>query len=247
VNPLNLLIVFQPAKLPKQYNFMFTSIVKAALELSSPETIKELYSYGEKANKKAKSFTGSIFLQDYVIEETEIKVNGEIRVTISSPDPEFILYLYNGIVQKKMFRYQAYEVQLAYVKVLFEKLPTKRKVLFKTNSPIAVKNKEGRFLDVNDPSYSEDFNYIANVIVKAVTGRNLLEPLSFTPVIMKKKVVQLKHHSFAKLNKESILFVNCFEGSFILEGAVEDLAILASSGLGVRRSQFFGSIQMLQE
>lgn len=244
---MKLLAVFSGSKLPRQNNFMFTSILKAALEVSAPDIKEEMYNYKNKSNKKPKSFTGSIFLQDYVIEENVIQMNGEIRLTISSPSAELLLYVYNGLIQKKIFKYQEYVVKVDYVKVLPEKLPTKGKVLFKTTSPIAMKNKDGYFLDIDDPNYNSELNYISNAIIQSLEERNLKKPIVFTPVMMKKKVVKLKHHAFKKINNDSILYVQAFDGTFLLEGDIKDLIILSQTGLGYRRSQFFGSIEMLQE
>lgn len=243
-----MLVVFKTEKLPRHHHFLFTSVVKAALETSNPEMQEKMYHFTKKqTNKEMKPFTGSIYLNNYSLENGEFTIHQDVSLTISSPNPEFMLYLYNGFVQKKRFIYQSYELTLIHIKMLPETLPKSSKVLFKTVSPIVMKTKNGKYLDFYDESYQRELNYAANECLTAIASRSLYQQLAFTPVVMRKKVVQLKHDSFEKLNAQKILYMNASEGTFLLEGHPEDLAILAQTGLGFRRSTFFGFIQMINE
>lgn len=242
------MIVFKTEKLPRHHHFLFASVVKSALEVSSPQMQFEMYHYTQdQANKEMRPFTGAIYLNDYTLENGEFTIHQDVRLTISSPSAEFILNLYNGFVQKKNYKYQSYELSLAHIKMLPEKLPKTNRVLFKTLSPIVIKNQDGQYLNLYDENYQTELNYAANELMKVVAKRPLYEPIILTPIVMHKKVVQLKHDSFATLNAQNILYMNAYEGTFLLEGHPKDLNILAQAGLGFRRSTFFGCIEMINE
>jgi len=133
------------------------------------------------------------------------------------------------------------------VNLLKEKLPTKDEAVFKTLSPIAVKGKQGSFLDLEDDEYRDALNYISNEMLKRFRGFRLKEPLVFEPINLKKQVVKLKHEEFAMLNEEQILYVNAYRGTFRLKGDPEDLALITQLGLGFRRSSGFGNLQLVEE
>ncbi len=54
-------------------------------------------------------------------------------------------------------------------------------------SPIIVKNKEGKYLDVEDSNYIECLNYIANLTLESIRGSGLRKPLEFIPLNFKKE------------------------------------------------------------
>lgn len=235
-------------KMPRHYHFAMSSLVKNALTVSNPELVDALYTFSNgRANKQMKPFTGNIQMSDYELQGDDFVVRGDIRLNISSPDPEFILNLYNGLIQQRDIQYKEYRFSVAHVKVLQEKLPKTGKILCQTKSPIVIRNREGQFLNIDDPNYGKELNYISNECIKQLEGRSLYSPIKLTPVLMEKKVVQLKHEAFEKLNPQKILYLNSYVGSFILEGDPRDLRLLVQSGLGFRRSEFFGYIDFIHE
>ena len=56
----------------------------------------------------------------------------------------------------------------------------------------------------------------------------LKEPLTFTPIDMKKQVVKLKHEEFATLNDQQILYVNAYHGMFKLRRCSRGFSIFNS-------------------
>lgn len=245
---MEILVVFKTDKLPKHHHFLFSSVIKSALSHSNPGLQKEMYHYSEtQANKMMRPFTGSIYLNKYSLGNEEFLIQGDVHLTISSPNIKFMLFLYNGIVQKQYFKYQSYELSLVEIRILPEKIPNSNTVFMKTKSPIIVKNASGKYLEIDDTSYVKELNYAANECVKSIMKRSLYEPITFTPIAMHKKVVQLKHDKFVKLNDKRILYMNAYEGSFLLDGHPEDIALLTQAGLGFRRALFFGHIEMINE
>lgn len=245
---MRLQVILEGGNFPRHYHFALSSFVKNALSASNPAIVETLYKFSDgKANKQIKPFTGSVHMNNYELQGDEFIVHGDIRLNISSPDVEFILNLYNGLIQQRVFQYKNYNFKVLHVKVLQEKLPKTGKVLCQTQSPIVVRNREGKFLDIDDPDYLKELNYISNECMKQLEGRFLYSPIKLTPVLMKKKVVQLKHEAFKGLNPQGVLFLNAFVGSFILEGDPRDIQILVQAGIGFRRAEFLGNIEVIHE
>ncbi|KOY83409.1 CRISPR-associated endoribonuclease Cas6 [Lysinibacillus macroides] len=241
-------IIAETKKIPRHYHFIGVSIVKAGLSLANPELMESMYNFeGNQANKMMRPFTGAIYLNGYTLEHEEFTIHQDIRITISSSDIAFMLTLYNGLLVQQHIQYKSYTLNIKDVKFLPEKLPTKSQALFRTNSTIVMKDKNNQYLNIDDPNYEKELNYAANECLKSIVGRALHQPLVFTPVAMQKKVVQLKHDKFINLNAKGILYLNGFEGSFVLGGHAEDLALLTQVGLGFRRSQMLGCIEMINE
>ena len=238
---------FKAPILPRRYHFLFTSVIKSAMEISSPDFQKEMYYYGEKSNKQIKPFTGSILLNNYELKNDTFIISGDVCLIISSYDPEFMIHLYNGFITKTEYFYKEFSLSVLQVRFLTEKLPSKNKALFLAHSPIALKGKSGRYLAIDDANYETELNYICNKIINAATRRDLLNPLRFNPVLMKKNIVQLQHDAFQTMNEKSVLYVESYSGTFILEGSVDDLKILTMGGIGNRRSEFFGNIELVNE
>ncbi len=245
---MRLQIIMEAEKIPKHYHFLAGSVVKAGLSSVNPELKESLYSFEEhQANKAMRPFTGAIYLNGYTLEGDEFIIHQDIRMTISSSDINFMITLYNGLLEHQQMQYKSYTLHIKHVKFLSEKLPTKSQALFKTNSTIVIKDKNNQYLNIDDPDYEKELNYAANECLKSVAGRTLHQPLVFTSVMMHKKVVQLKHDKFKNLNEKGILYLNGFEGSFVLGGHPEDLALLTQTGIGFRRSQMLGCIEMVNE
>lgn len=237
--------IFQPATIPLSYQYLFSSLIKNAISTSSEEKFVEVYYYGDKKTKQSKSFTFSVFMRNFEIAGECFEVKDEIRCIISSPEAELILHIYNGLLTAKEFQHKNYRLSLKRINLMKEQLPTKSEALFKTLSPIAIKSKKGEFIAPNHEEYDEALNYISNEIIKNIRESGLKEKLAFVPLQMKKQVVKQQHESFEALNENKTLYVEAYRGTFKLKGNAEDLALLTQTGLGFRRSQGFGNIQLV--
>jgi len=238
--------VFEGEKIPVSYQYLFASIVKGSIETSSKEKFQEIYYHGDKKTKQSKNFVFSVFMKDFEVVDETFEVKGDIKLIVSSPDSELMLYIYNGLLVKREVKYKGYELTLKRVNLLKEKLPTNGEVLFKTLSPIAVKGKSGAFLDLEAEEYTDALNYISSEMLRDFRGYGLKKPLEFVPIAMKKQVVKLKHEEFEALNEDMILYVNAYRGTFKLKGDPEDLVLITQTGLGFRRSSGFGNVQLVE-
>lgn len=238
--------VFRSERIPVSYQSLFISLIKHAIENSSAEKFQEIYYYEDKKSKKSKNFVFSVFMKDFEIVDDHFEVKGDIKLIVSSPDSELMLYIYNGLLAKRKINYKDYDLNLQRVNLLKEQLPSMDEAVFKTLSPIAIRGKKGAFLDLEDEEYSHALNYISGEMLKDFRGFGLKKPLEFIPVGMKKQIVKLKHEEFEALNEDKILYVNAYRGMFRLKGDPEDLKLITQLGLGFRRSSGFGNIQLVE-
>jgi len=128
-------------KIPKHYHFLAGSIVKAGLSSFNPELKESLYSFEEhQANKAMRPFTGAIYLNGYTLEGDEFIIHQDIRMTISSSDINFMITLYNGLLEHQQMQYKSYTVHIKHVKFLSEKLQN-LKLYLKQTAPSLLKIK----------------------------------------------------------------------------------------------------------
>ncbi|MBR9648898.1 CRISPR-associated endoribonuclease Cas6 [Clostridium tyrobutyricum] len=237
---------FKTEKIPIAYHMMFVSMIKEALKEEDEEYLNKLYFFGDKYNKKSKNFTFSVYLRDYKINGYEIKINDSVDLNISSPDVEFMMKLYNGILKKKSFSYKKiYNMDKMRISMQPEKHISKGKVCFKTLSPIFLKDKNGKSVSTESDEYSREFNYIQNKILENYRGYGLRENLEFIPVLMEKKVVKEEISKFKKISGKDVYCVESYSGIFKLCGDVKDLNDIYMLGVGFRRSQGFGMIEVV--
>lgn len=232
-------------KIPISNRMMFVSLLKKALEKSNKEYFNKLYNFDGRKNKKLKPFVFSIFLEDYKVQEEEIKINGKINLTLSTPDTELFINLYNGLLNTKKHRFNdEYTLSIGKIILLKEREIISETVEFKALSPIVLKGKSGRFLTLEDKEYEEELNYIADLTLKTFRGKGLTRKLEFTPLNYKKVVLKERITGFKKIANKDVFYITGYKGTFKLCGDKEDLKLLYSLGLGFRRSEGFGYIEV---
>lgn len=230
---------------PMVYQFLIMSLLKKCFEISDSNHLRDLYRYEEKhSNKKAKDFSSAVFFSKYKIKENQFLIapTGKIYLTFSTNNYRTLLLVQNGLANLKTFQYQNYQIEIGRMSLLKESLPKTGHAVFRTASPICVKNKKNEYLSIEDPTYQDHLNYICNRIMESSCNRLLYRPLLMKPLLMKKRIIQFKHASFEKLNAKSTLYVPAYTGEFILEGHPDDLIQLTQLGVGNRRGSSMGCI-----
>lgn len=236
---------YNTEEIPVSQMFM-VSIVKEALKRTDKEFYEELYTYdGDRSNKRSKNYCSALFLKDFERKKDVIKINDRVIFNFSTPDYEFGVNLYNGLLDVNEFQYKDYEFNKIRINLLQEKEIKDSRVRFKTLSPICIKDKNNRFLDLDDKNYDRELNYIVNEVLKNYRGTGLQKELKFNPVNMQKVVVKQKIEKFTQNTGRPYYYVNSFKGSFELEGAVEDLGDIYQLGIGFNRSQGFGMLEVI--
>lgn len=235
---------------PLGYRMMITSLIKHSLQQSDEDYFKNMYYYEEKKNKKIKPFTFSVFFRDYKIEKDIVNLNGNGTVLVSTCDYNFGINLYNGLLKLKDSKYE-YEYKRSFT-IMLEKITLEKekdinqsRIFCKTLSPIHVKNKNNKPLDINEEAFNEELNYICNLSLENFRGEGLREKLCLTPVKMNKVVAKEKISDFKKINNKEYIYIEGYKGTFYLEGNIQDLKSLMQIGLGFRRSEGFGMIDIV--
>ncbi|HZK18435.1 MAG TPA: CRISPR-associated endoribonuclease Cas6 [Clostridia bacterium] len=233
---MRLLCTFVVKELPVAYRMGIVSIIKESLCLSDADYYEELYCSGS----RTKPFVFAPYLRNFRVKDDRLLLD-ELQVTISSPDHQFLLHLYNGLLRKKKFLYKKYEFLRKSINVFPETPINSPSIMCKTQSPLLIEDKEGSPLAPTSPDYEYHFNYIANMILAECCGRGLLVPLKVEPVDMSKVVVKESNHEFeARFGDKKYLFYTGFQGLFRLTGDPEDLRMLYRLGISKRRNQGFG-------
>lgn len=239
-------IEFSTSCIPISYNSLFMSIIKEAIKKSNEDYYKNMYYYKEKNNKKTKNFTFSVYVKKYSIEGDNFIIEDKVILNISTPDLELGFHIYNGLMTSKKCLYKDYGLTRIRIDLSREKKVTEERVLFNALSPICVKSKEGKFLEITDDRYIEELNYITNEVVKNYRGSGLKRKLEFENIDLKKVVVKESLREFKKITGKEYQYINGYKGKFILKGDIDDLNIIYNLGLGFRRAQGFGDVDILE-
>lgn len=236
-------------RFPLSYRMMITSLIKNALEKGDEEYFKDIYYYEEKKNKKIKPFTFAVFFKDFSIEQDIVNINGNGSILISTCDYNFGINLYNGLLKLKSYDYKkgenGFEIFISNIILEKEKEINESRIFCKTLSPIHIKDKNNKPLSVTDEKFNVELNYICNLLLNTFRGEGLKEEIIFTAVKMKKVVAKEKISDFKKINGKDIIYIEGYSGTFYLEGNIQDLRMLMQIGLGFRRSEGWGMIDLV--
>ena len=243
---LNLVLQSENKKVPMGYRTVMMSLLKYAIENGDKELFNEMYFYGDKKNKKSKPFTFATFLNDFKINPNYIEVNGDISVTISTSDYNLGIAFYNGLLKMDKFNYKnEYTLIKKKIALIKENKVKNRLETFKTLAPIHIKDKNNNPVGVTDDNFEEELNYISDMFLKNHRGYGLKERIKFTNIRMKKQVIKQEFNDFTKNSNKQYMFINAYSGIFNLEGEREDLQLLLENGIGFRRSEGFGLLDLV--
>ncbi len=238
-------VELQCGKFPRFYNLLGVSLIKEAIKKSNEEYFRKLYFYKDKSNKQSKNFTFSFYIKNYEIEEDNFIVKDKVIMYISTPDLELGLNIYNGFINTKIFRYKHYEISRYKISLVKESEIFEEEAIFNTLSPICIKDISGKFIDVSNDNYVKELSYITNTILKNYRGYGLKKELKFENLNLKKVVVKEPLREFKNRTNKEYQFVNSYKGMFKLIGDKEDLNDIYKLGLGHKRNQGMGNIEVL--
>lgn len=233
-------------KIPLNYNYLILSLIKNNLCKENPMLFEKLYEENENYEFRTKPFTFSVKLENFQIQDDEVILEKQVVLTISTCDYIIGSVIYNSFLKEKDYEYQnKYKLQIGKVSVLKEKSINSNEVIFKTLSPLVIKNGEGEFLSTQDSNYEKELNYIVDAIIKSYRGIGLRKSLIFEPVLMKKRVMKEKISKFTERTGKEVFYITGYEGIFKLTGDKEDLNLIYKMGLGFRRSAGCGCLEIV--
>ena len=232
---------FEVRKIPICYRMAVVSIIKDALRTSDKQYYNRLY--GD-AKQVTKPFVFSTYLRNFHMGDKEIELDG-LSVTISSPDYEFLLHLYNGLQKKERFLYKEFCFEKRRLRFVKEKDVNSSTIVFRTLSPILIENEQGAPVSPDDSNYERHVNYLANLILSRYRGIGLKRHLYVRPIRYKKVIIKESNHQFVERHSDDkYLYFTAYNGLFELMGHPEDLGLLYQLGLSKRRNQGFGQLEI---
>ncbi len=266
---MRLKVIFKTDKLHILYRHRFMALIKEALKQSDAGYKESLYpDKNSEYSKVAKPFCFNVSIpadknikkEKIIIDEgVEIEdavfyfpVNNSLSFYISSSEYQFMVCLYNGLLEIKTFPFgNGIDLKFERVFIINEKKINSDEVMFRTNAPILIENKEGRpILPIASSlspiaSFNEHFNAIHDRILKDIRGEGLYREIEFIPVKLKKQVVKHTLRGFREKTGKPYMTLTCFEGCFKLKGDPRDLQMLYQIGMGQRTGQGFGMVEVV--
>ena len=262
---MRLKVIYEGDILPVDYRNYFMKLIKDALSTTElgKEYLEKLYHYDDRTNKAPKPFCFAVRFQhdkeEFKKDKEILYLKSPVEFFVSSIDMGFIVDLYNGLLSKRLYPFKVGDGMISQMKnvvLLREKEINENQVFFKTSAPILMedKNKEpllpidedGNLLSSSDERFVyflREFNYISDSILKGVRGMGIKEMINFKPIKIRKEVV--KHRVREKNTEPKIYTFTCFSGTFELSGDPEDLRDLYMLGIGLRRAQGFGMVEVV--
>ncbi|ADL41485.1 CRISPR-associated protein Cas6 [Caldicellulosiruptor obsidiansis OB47] len=241
--------------LPVYYRTVFMSFLKRALSLYNKDYFDRIYWWGEKKNKWQKPFVFALNLPNMNFQDDTVYFRGDIMFNLSTSDYEFFVNMYNSLLNSNLYPYPLTDnCKIALKRMYLVKEPEKfdSKMVFKTFSPILIEKKEGN-KKVPVLPFDEGFEDVFNEVVdfeirnvRLLRGQNkgLHKRLTFRPINVQKTVVKHRISEFVENTGKDIMFLTGFSGIFELSGDPEDLKELYQNGIGFRRGQGFGFVEV---
>jgi len=221
--------------LPKDYRSGFMSLIKEAIAKSTKPELKEDY-YDKHT---LKPFTFSTYFPEMRGNAGEnFEVGTKVKLNFSTSSVELATHLYNGFLKLRSFPIFQNTLYFERVTQRRQEKIRSEEVVFKTASPILVSNlgRSNWFLLPEQEGFLEGLKFAVSEISKEFLRRTLEVNLEFTPVSIKKKVI--RHYGMDR---------SSFTGIFRLKSDVEILQLIYDVGLGVRRNQGFGMLEVVKQ
>jgi CRISPR-associated endoribonuclease Cas6 len=242
------------------------AMIKEALEKSDADYKESLYPDRDSEKSKiVKPFCFSVSMpsdrttkKEKIVIDEDLEIedavfhfpeNSRLSIYVGSSEYQFMVNLYNGLLEMKGFKFSDdVLIKLDRIFMLNEKKIAGDKIVFRTNSPILIENKDGKPLlpfDDTLQSFNEHFNAIHDRILKDLRdGRGIYRDMEFVPVKLKKQVVKHTLKGFREKTGKPYMTLTCFEGCFNLNGDSRDLQMLYQIGIGLRTGQGFGMVEV---
>lgn len=225
--------------LPLDYRPGFMSLLKTGMRESNPALYRQLYE-----NMVTKPFTFSIYFNGgLVIDKSEGTVRGnypEISFNISSNSSELMTFIYNGLLGIPEYPIYKANLKLKEIRLMDSVKVNSDYAMFKTLSPVLIKTREERkdeYILPNHPKFKDRLNYYINLTWREITKAESKFEVNFIPLS-------------GKMSKEVVFHMGvpftAFKGVFVLQGKPEILQFIYDVGLGVRRNQGFGMLEVVR-
>jgi CRISPR-associated endoribonuclease Cas6 len=221
-------------RLALEYRRGFASLLKEAIHRASPACFARYYS----RLHTLKPFTFSIFFPGLTGREgNHFEVGSKAILNFSTSCPELCASVYNGLLQLRSFLIFENKVELERLFLKPKISITQDAAVFKTMAPVLVntKGKPDWYLLPGDKGFEEGLAFSVREIGRAFLGMPEAS-VEFRQIAVRRKVV--RHYN---------MDMQGFVGTFELRGSPTVLNLIYDIGLGVRRSQGFGMLELVRQ
>ena len=227
--------------LVKDYRSIFMALIKSIFMKYDPVLHTHLYGTDEHKRKVNKPFTFSVRFPQYKgIDGNKVLCGNMISLIFSSCEESLVTAFYNGLrAQQKIIIGENYPItfELEHIQLLPLKRIQTNKVLFRTISPILVNDKGSNldYLSPAKPEFARAFKFIV-----AEQANNFKIPCSEEMIdfeINAMKKLPLSHYNQT---------MTSWLGEFVLQAPANVLQLVYDTGIGVRRSQGFGMLEIVK-
>lgn len=236
--------------LDNNYNGKFLSLIKLGLSSTNPELFDHLYK-----EKASKNFTTSIYFPNAQFDQGKILLNrkGEVLLNFTTSDRALGLNFFNAFMflhQQSLKAEKKQSLPLTFDKKLNAEVwklsiinnhPIQADtVIFKTLSPILLKDVNRKYVVCENGSDSEAYNkvlksYLVKRFVKQPKMQKLFKTIKFEPI-----------HTNVDIRNLYGRLVPATSGIFRMIGDPQILTYIQDSGLGKSTGSFFGMVERIK-
>lgn len=221
------------------YRRLFLSVLKSSLSENNPDLYKSLYESGTTVQKP---FAFSVKLPQPVYHEDKILLGDNVvQVTFITSDTWIGIDLYNALLLRKTKPFPMEdnnEMRIISVMIQNHGIITKERVNIKFLSPLVVryseKGNKDQYFHFDEEGFKE---YLQ------ITTQNQLKTLGIKE---ENAIVEIDPINAKRIAVKTMgITVPANLGVFQLTGKVESLNLLYQNGIGARKSQGFGSFEVI--
>ncbi|MCS7274318.1 MAG: CRISPR-associated endoribonuclease Cas6 [Candidatus Bipolaricaulota bacterium] len=220
--------------LPLDYRSGFAALLKESLKDVNEYLFMRYYAKPH----VLKPFTFSVYFPELAGGEGDrLNVGTKAVLHFSTSSHELGASIYNGLRQRDSFPLFENRLQLSHIHLQPLIAIRQESAIFKSMAPILVNNKGNAdwYLLPGDDGFEEGLSFAVNEIIRSFLG-GVDARVKFNPIRIHRKVV--RHYN---MNMQG------FTGIFELRGRSDVLNLIYQVGLGVRRSQGFGMLELVKQ
>jgi CRISPR-associated endoribonuclease Cas6 len=174
-------------------------------------------------------------------QDTQEYVMKNATLTLSTSNPHIGVAFFNGLSKTNNFSHLKCPLKITSKQMAREQTIISYVATFSILNSILIEDKNKKPLLINDSNFEKELNIVTNKQFQSLYGRTLHEPLKIYGHRLKKQVIkETNRHA-----QDKVLFFTGQKGELILQGHPEDLQLIYQDGLGLRKSQDFGLLEVL--
>jgi CRISPR-associated endoribonuclease Cas6 len=230
----------EPFVVSTRYRKKILAFIKEALgRTDEGKKLKEKYFEGKKNYQKP--YTFSVFFPNSEAKEGKLIVNGkEIRIFFSSNDIAFFICLYNGIRQLSDYDPLSNGISPSwYIYPIKQERIMRREVIFRTLSPVLIRDYEGRkgrgFIGFDDSKFLLHFKYNIITLADVFLGKEINESDIEIDILEAKKVSAFTYGG--EIGNKMVFGIKCDS---------DVINLIYDIGVGAKRSQGYGMLEVVK-